>query len=247
MMSYRTMTLKEAKDLIAYYDNLPEDEFQHQIERWRNHRIDDLDESYSDLRKIIVETFDAAGGLQNLGNKKLFTLDLLVGLKLYSYLSAENGFTLVEANNDDIWRYLSMRVFPDITYLRYPKPKKGDIRLAKKRFCSHTRRIWLKTLWWYVHLSWQGTEEATRKVLEGNGTDTIGHLIERAGKGYRLDLFREIMRQYSFQEQRSSKEFKRMAKLNLAKCEGVEPGLSDGGVTGYTTALFKEIAETSDK
>ena len=38
------------------------------------------------------------------------------------------------------------RFFPDITYERYPKPAKNDIRLNKKRFYLHTRRIWLKNI-----------------------------------------------------------------------------------------------------
>ena len=151
------------------------------------------------------------------------------------------GFNLVLASDDDIWRYLSCVVFPDLTYLRYPKPAKGDIRLNKKRFYSHTRRIWVKTLWWYVYLSWQGSKEETYKVLKDFGTDTISDFIERPGKGYRVDMFRELMKQYSGIDAKSSDLFNRIQKQNLVNCRTVEPALTENAEKGYVKSLFDQL------
>ena len=156
-------------------------------------------------------------------------------------MNSHIGFNLALASDDDIWRYLSCIVFPDITYLRYPKPGKGDGRLNKKRFYSHTRRIWVKTLWWYIYLSWQGSREATYDVLKDFGVDTISDFIERPGKGYRVDLFRELMKQYSTIDSKSAELFNRIQKQNLVNCRTVEPALTENAEEGYVTGLFKQL------
>lgn len=140
-----------------------------------------------------------------------------------------------------LWRYLSCKVFPDITYMRYPKPAQNDIRVNQKRFYSHPRRIWLKTLWWYVHLSWQGSKEATYMVLKSFGTDTISDFIERPGKGYRLGLFRELIKAYSHVEKKSSNLFNIIATQNRVNCTTVEPALTSNGEAGYVSRLFSQL------
>ena len=152
---------------------------------------------------------------------------------------------------------------PDLTFIRYPnqqtdlvaiqehisnlsyaigvKTEKDSIRLKKKRFFSHTRRIWLKTLWWYIHLGWQGTSEKTYEVLKNNGTNIISHFIERPGRGYREKLFRNMLYAYSLLPEQRDSIFRAAAKLNLAKCVSVEPALTDGGEKVYSEKLFQEV------
>ena len=161
-------------------------------------------------------------------------------------LNSKNGFTTVLANDDDIWRYLSCKVFPDITHMRYAPSKTDQYeghRLNTKRFYSHTRRIWLKTLWWYIHLSWQGSELSTYKVIKDLGTDTISDFIERPGKGYRLPLYRAMMKEYSLVKNKSSNLFNRIQKQNLVNCRNVEPALTEGAELGYVKRLIKQSQE----
>ena len=172
-----------------------------------------------------------------------YTLDLRMGIKIYELLNPRTGFTNVQANDDDIWRYISVCVMPDITYLRYPKPEQGSLRINQKRFYSHTRRIWLKTLWWYVHLGWQGTPEKSFEVLKNNGTNIISHFIERPGKGYRLKLFRSMMHAYSTLSEQKDTIFRAAAKMNLARCVTVEPALTVGGEEAYVAELFRMIIQ----
>ena len=176
----------------------------------------------------------------------MYPIDVEVGLDVYDYLS-RNGFTAVEASDDDIWRFISIKVFPDLTYLRYPDPEKETReqggRINRKRFFSHTRRIWIKTLWWYVHLSWQGSVNATRAVLADNGANIISHFIETPGKGYRVDLYRTLMRYYADREDKGDKLFRSVAKLNGAECRNIEPALLPGGVAEYCHVLFSKVEE----
>ena len=174
-----------------------------------------------------------------------YETDLNVGLELFEQLNPSKGFTLVMANDDDIWRYISCKVFPDITYERYPTPEKEIKELGghlnHKRFYSHTRRIWLKTLWWYVFLSWQGNKEKTRSVLKEFGTDTISDLIERTGQGYRVLMYRQLMLSYSQVDNKSSDLFNIIQKQNLVNCRTVEPALVDNAEQGYIKSLFNQL------
>ena len=242
-MRLQTLTMSEARSKIAAIDALDDVTFNDLVDRWSAYNVDEAtyDSSYKDFRTELVDCFKAA--LQESGGKMSYTLDLRMGIKIYELLNPRTGFTNVQANDDDIWRYISVCVMPDITYLRYPKPEQGSLRINQKRFYSHTRRIWLKTLWWYVHLGWQGTSEKTFDVLKNNGTNIISHFIERPGKGYRPKLFRSMMYVYSTLPTQKDTIFRAAAKMNLAKCVTVEPALTVGGEDAYTAELFREIVQ----
>lgn len=240
MIQYKKFTKAQAKEFIDEVDGLSDAAYRDLFSRWSMFSVEGFDDSYADLRKKIVDTYRQ---YKDVGG---YEIDMRVGLCLYSELNSKNGFTTVLANDDDIWRYLSCKVFPDITNLRYPPSetdKNDGHRLNTKRFYLHTRRIWLKTLWWYIHLSWQGTEASTYKVLNGFGTDTISQFIERPGKGYRLALYRAMMREYARLDNKSSDLFNRIQKQNLVNCRSVEPALTEGGEDGYIKRLIEQSAK----
>lgn len=235
MLHYKKFTKSQAREFIEEIDNLSDAAYEDLLAQWSTFNVIGYDESYNELRKKIIDIYckyKEKGG---------YEVDVRIGLCLYGELSKKNGFTNVLANDDDIWRYLSCIVFPDITNLRYP-PSKTDRneghRLNTKRFYLHTRRIWLKTLWWYIHLSWQGTENSTYKVLKDYGTDTISDFIERPGKGYRLALYRSLMKEYSKVDTKSANLFNRIQKQNLVNCRNVEPALTEGAELGYVKRLI---------
>ncbi len=265
MMDYSRYKLSfdEARSIIESYDNLTDNEFVDQIRHWSKFDVPEYNYGsiYKDIRKNVVEEFRKSLSISS--NKINYSLDLNVGLKLYEFLNPDSGFNIIMANDDDIWRYISVKVMPDLTFIRYPnnledeevikeyipnlsysngiKPEKGSIRLKKKRFYSHTRRIWLKTLWWYIHLGWQGDYDKTYNVLKDNGSNIISHFIERPGRGYRESLFRLMLYAYSQLPERNDSIFRAAAKLNLAKCISVEPALTNGGEKVYSQSLFKEV------
>ena len=257
------LSFNEAKGIIEAYDCMNDTEFHDQIRHWA--MFDVPDESYGsvykDIRTEIVDTFKQV--LEENDNKINYNLDLKVGLRLYELLRPESGFEVIKANDDDIWRYISVCVMPDLTFIRYPnqpsdveiireyipnlsyaigvKAEKDSVRIKKKRFYSHTRRIWLKTLWWYVHLGWQGDSQKTYEVLKNNGTNIISHFIERPGRGYREQLFRCMLYYYSLLPEQKDSTFRAAAKLNLAKCVSLEPALTEGGEAKYSEKLFDEV------
>ena len=260
------LSFKDAKREIEAIDNMGDQEFYDMLEHWAVYDVDDNNYAapYKPIRDDLVSTFKEA--LESGNNKINYILDLKVGIRLYELMNPDNGFDLVYANDDDIWRYISVRVMPDITFIRYPnqifdievlrdhipelsyaigvKTEKDSMRIKKKRFYSHTRRIWLKTLWWYIHLGWQGNSADTYKVLENNGTNIISHFIERPGRGYRTALFRKMLYAYSLLPEQRDSIFRAAAKLNLAKCVSVEPELTIGGEAAYAENLFNEVYET---
>lgn len=245
MIRLKKLSYKEAHRIISDYDNMDDISFNDLIEHWKRYDTDnDYHESFTDFRKELIDVFDDYRSLLD-DNKKVYLLDLKLGLKLYSLLPPGKDFTEIQSNDNDVWRYISVKIMPDITYLRYPEPEKNikesGGRLNHKRFYAATRRIWLKTLWWYIHLSWQGSEEKTFEVLKENGTDNINKLIETPGRGYRINLFRSMMREYAANTPHKVKDFAAFTKLNNAKCVLVEPALTLGGEDAYSHKLFGEL------
>lgn len=237
MISMKKMTKTQAKEFVDSVDKLSDVAFADLIAQWHSHSIVLENSEYEETRRKVLDAYEKAVAIGD-----GYQIDLSVGLCLFEILKPEKGFTLVMANDDDIWRYLSCKIFPDITYERYPKPAKDDIRLNKKRFYLHTRRIWLKTLWWYVFLAWQGDVDKTRAVLKNFGTDTISDFIERTGQGYRVLLYRQLMRSYATVENKSSDLFNVIQKQNLVNCRTVEPSLVEGAEKGYVDSLFKQLS-----
>jgi hypothetical protein len=239
MIRYQKYTKAQAEAFFARIDSKSDPAFTELLMQWENHSLEqDFDKSYEDLRKKVIEVFDEYKNVSD------YEVDLRVGLCLFENLNAKEDFDYIRANDDDIWRYLSCVVFPDITNKRYApteKDREANHRLNSKRFYSHTRRIWVKTLWWYIYLAWQGSVEKTYEVLKDCGTDTISDFIERPGKGYRLELFRALMKEYSRVEHKSSDLFNSIQKLNLVNCKTIEPALSEGKETGYSKRLIKQL------
>lgn len=257
------MSFAEARTVVDALDNMSDVEFQDQIRHWARYDVPDTEYSafYKPIREALIQTFDNT--LRESAYHVNYNLDLTVGIKLYELLNPAKGFTIIQANDDDIWRYVSVRVMPDITFIRYPnipddiqilqeslpglsysiavRTEKDSMRIKKKRFYSHTRRIWLKTLWWYIHLGWQGDSETTYAVLKNNGTNIISHFIERPGRGYRPELFRYMLYAYSLLPEQKDSIFRAAAKMNLAKCVTVEPALTEGGEKEYARRLFDEV------
>lgn len=165
-------------------------------------------------------------------NRKEYYYDLKFGLELYYILNKEFSFSERNAADDGVWIYLSIKVIPDLVFKRWG--------LTESRFYKQSRRIWLRTLWWYIHLSWAGSKEETYNRLKNFTTDEVVQLVERSGpRGYRIDLTREIMKQFSYVVENSNRLlFRRIMKLNTARLKVIEPTLALGGLTKYVKELI---------
>ncbi|MGE8359225.1 hypothetical protein [Pseudomonas sp.] len=159
--------------------------------------------------------------------------DIQVGLALYRVLAAA-GMDIRTAADDGWWRFLSLRVLPDLVRSRWDSA-------PPVRFWKGRSRIWLRAMWWTVHLTWQGSEEKTRDVLGSVTTDTVVQLVERPGKGgFRIDLTRMIFETRRLRKP-SQDQFRAIMKLNTAQIVLKEPLLCDGGLRAYVDVLFSDV------
>lgn len=242
-----TLSKTAAANYVEGWTSLPTEGFDLLRNSWKNRTVEDCPLAYVSLREQLVAAYDEVNASVACSNgsehTRLYQREYLYALRVFEILNSE-GLSVRAASDDGVWRFLSMVVVPDIVYDRWKKP--NDPRsINAKRFYLGTRRIWLKVLWWYVYLCWQGSTEATAKLISTNNADEISQLVERAGTGgYRVELFREIMRYYDTNltpEQRISEKnlLSRVLQLNIARSQIIEPDLIPGGVSVYVKQLFE--------
>ena len=164
--------------------------------------------------------------------KSGYDFDVSFALDMFILLNDTYHMTNITAISEDFWRWLQLEIIPDVVFYRHGK--------NEKLFYSERRRIWLRQIWWYINLSWQGDKLSTENILKKNTTDTIGNLVERIGVGYDATVYREIMKQYApFSGNRDV--FRRVMILHMARVELVVPELIEGGIEEYVRSLFGEI------
>ena len=217
---------------INYNSQQAKEEFEIMEISTRSFTPINLDEEFQDLRNELIKARDYVFEEYDLEhvNKLDYKFDLLYGLEIYKILNENIGFNNRVATSDDIWRYLSVKVIPDIVHSRWG--------WSQDRYFSTPRRIWLKSIWWYIHLSWRGNTEGTYEILERNTTDTLLNLVERPGLGYYIEVYRELMKQYNEYDDSSRELFRAVLKLNTAKLITTSPELVEGGIKEYVHSLF---------
>lgn len=207
-------------------------------------RMPAYSDEYSELRDDLCMLFDTV--MEDLGineseisqKNNSYQLDLHFGIKMYETLNNKYGMNMRLASTAGIWRYLSVCVVPDLVEKRYGIDHPD-------RFWKKPKRLWLRVLWWYIYLSWQGTEQQTISILKDNSTDEILQLVDRCGRGgYRVELYRALMKkngELDPVERRRKELFRKMMVLNTARVQVVEPALTERGEEGYVDSLCDYI------
>lgn len=197
-----------------------------------------LGKDYADIRSDLSALFDAARAEAG-GNVQDYRMDVCFGSALYDYFKGKTWFTQRLASDDGFWRYLALRVIPDMVGQRWGFSNADH-------YYSKPSRIWPKTLWWFIHLSLkgEGTESTKEMLLSGNfSTDTVLNLVERTGRcGTNIAVYREIMTRYAALERVADRDFRNIMKLNTAKAVVIEPVFCSGGVKGYVGSIFSELS-----
>ena len=168
--------------------------------------------------------------------------DFPLGLKLYTDLLSLDVIDMRTASDDCFWRNLTCRVVPDYVCKRWPAKEKGGVsKWNADRFYKKPQRNWLKIIWWMYHLSWQGTEEKTKKAVRNLGSDAISQVVERTGQGYPVNLYREIIARIGeYPDQTTAeKALRRAMKLNTMRIQTTVPEFYDLGLKGYADSLLK--------
>ena len=235
--------------MIGKFKLLKASDASERMREWmQSYRKPNLEDDYEEVRRYIESIFEKYRIYKNeiaQMSRKDYLSDIYLGVKLYVYFQDKEWFNLRVAADNSFWRYLSVMVVPHLIGERWGNDNEDH-------YWRKPNRIWLKTIWWYVFLSWQGNEEETLKILgfQGCDTDVILNIIERSGrKGMNVSLYREIMRRYSmldlkdiqrFKSQNARKKslFRSIMCLNTARSAVIEPSLVAGGIKEYVNSLF---------
>lgn len=228
----RTESAVAMKEWLSDYPNMPQ-----------------VDDSYKKMREDIQKMNEKIRiNSESVSDKKDYYIDVHLGILLYDYLWNMPGFNMRAAANEDFWRYLSVKVVPDVVAQRWGKDNESH-------YWSKPTRIWLRSIWWYIHLSWQGDIQNTAHVLESEcfSTDTILNLEERTGrKGTYINVYRYIMYYYSripqnvidaYNKRLPNKQdtlLRVIMRLNTAKVMVIDPALYLGGENEYVKSLYRD-------
>lgn len=214
-----------------------------------------VDNSYAKIRFELQEIYKKTKKNKETTNKWQYYTDIYFGLSLYNYLDKIKEFNLRLAADDDFWKYMSIQVLPDIVGDRWGERN-------EEHYWSKGIRIWLKSIWWFIYLSWQGDNNSTLRLLESKNfnTDTILNLQERVGRqGAYVNAYRYIMYYYGkiptkvlkeYSDKMSGKRetlFRAIMKLHTARIMVVEPTLVPGGQKSYALSLYRSLGVDIDE
>ena len=110
-MKYIPLSKSKADDLIKRIEENDDEQFEVLKNEWQMFKINenDLKKEYLSLRVKVLEICRQEN-LSLYNKTNYYNLDVKLGLCLYKELP----LSTIEADNDDIWRYLSCIVFPDM-------------------------------------------------------------------------------------------------------------------------------------
>lgn len=198
---------------------------------------------YENLRYQIKTLYDEikTSLIQSERNKYEYRLDSQFGIKFYMLMKDKYKLGTRQAGSPGFWRFLSLKVIPDVVVDRCGLEHPDKI-------WRKSRRIWLYVIWWFIHLSWQGDEAKTSAVIENLSTDFELQLIDRSGDyGYRLELCRALMRKISIQGWKKQEQFRKLMVLSTAWLQTIEPALCENGENGFVDSLISYIQSTTIK
>ena len=170
----------------------------------------------------------------------LYQLDYRFSLWFYQYMNSKNWFGERVASNYQFWNYVALKLMPDVIYQRW-----GDEK-AEEHYFAKGLRVYPYTLYWYSHLSWQGSAESTEAILstpQRFSTNSILHLVERPGRYYGtfINLYRQIMKQYAVISSDKYIDYKKLfesvMKLCMSRIPVMDPDLCPGGSKEYARKL----------
>lgn len=172
--------------------------------------------------------------IENEKNKEQYLFDMYFGLDFYNLVN-KYGMTNYDAASDNVWIFMSIRMMFNVMKIRWSSEKAIIDRSYKDK-----RRIYPKSLYWFIHLCYQGDDVSTIEVIKNLTTDEIVGLTERTGEGYRIELMRKIVKKAS-QIEKKRVDFRMILKMNHARTQVIEPDFYKGGCEGYVEDLFKSI------
>lgn len=196
-----------------------------------------VEQRYTNLRNSLVNARDDVFNELNLDevgiDKKKYEFDLHYGVKIYEILKYQYKFSKRQLSDDDFWRFINVRVVPDILHSRW--------NFNKSYYYENSRRLYMKRIYWYIEIAWTGDAESTLHILEKNNTDVIASFVERPGLGYDVPVYREMLKQIASNNLQGRDNIRPLLKLNTARLKMISPSLVEGGITQYVKDLIEVI------
>ncbi len=156
------------------------------------------------------------------------TKDAESAIALYELL--QDYISPLEAGRKEIWYWMACGCFPDLVALRH-----GSVRTY---FVG--RLSWFFRLWWSAHLSKQPNDLDVWWVRRTQLTDSVQGIIERPGKGYRVNFMRALTRRFA-EWHLNDRLFRHVLKLAGARAFVVDPDLHPDGYEAFINDLFEQM------
>ena len=277
MIDWKTMSSTKASDVTKDWSRMLSSEFKDMVNSWSETIDEQLasisksDDDYISLRHRLMDSYDyvmrTIAMTKSAKGKEDYYFDMLFGIEIYNIFN-ELGMNVRYASMTDIWIFLNINVIPDIIYKRFCKkmvftkdPETGEMirKIPEDRYWKVNRRVYLKQLWWFIHLSAQYTNgqfnpEETIKVLRHGTTDTVAQLVERSGKfGYRVNVSRKLMHKVAWWVESSGKVddpmefFRGVMVLMTARTPVIEPAFANINSENAISIFLDEVIETNKR
>lgn len=224
-LELKKIDAKRSTDSLQHSYDMDEDPF--------HGRNFSLNQDYTEMRKQFLTLYENVKSEYKFG----YEFDFEFGIGIYKILRFNYLMYESEASDDDIWRFIQLKVIPDIIMDRWPL-REGKIN--SKRLYSEPQRIYLKILWWYIHILWEKDEVTTRSF---KAKVDISQITDRSGyKGIRVEIFKEILHVYSLVEHdKTANLIEKVLMLNASYCTVLEPQLMDKSLNEYVVGLYREL------
>ena len=203
--------------------------------------------AYLNFRHQLLEAETQANDKAKKEHLNDFQQKLAFGLSLYSILENEPyKISLPDAANDNVWRYLSVFLVPDILYRSYNN-NVPDTHLYRRKW-----RIFLKTFWWLIYLAGipgndgKLDKERTWEILSVHQNDLKDSLLDRSGSGFRRDFIRVLVQKYTTWQKKNYQTFEQDAFRYLMKLYHITTQVIDPDLAGYDD-FADELIEKVDK
>ena len=213
-----------------------------------------IQKDHEELHDKLLELWEKAKA--EIDSRNVYLRDLYFALDLFEFFT-QQGFSQWEAADNEIWAGLTFKVVPDLYYDRWPWDKKEH---EQRWTFRRNWRVWMKTLWWWIYLAMvtdhNGNldKEKTREQLKIYETTSIETLLDRCGRGFRVEFCRKLIKKHydyclknkiSGSERRSSLKF--VVMHSFLKSKNIDPDLCghdlflDEILSLYENARKKEV------
>ena len=254
-MRWKTLSKPEARRITKQWNAMSREAFLEKKKTWNDEIQRELSPDYRALRNEITQAWnDACMAVQEGNYRKreiLYATDLHFAVSLYRIM-CQWHISPKEASNDHLWIYLSVKVFPDLISMRFTEKTdqetEGTVNVNEARYWKNSSRIYLRCLWWYIHLSLQRCRtlelslEKTYEKLQFNSVEIIYLLVEKGGRSWcNVEVYREIMSCFAglqFRCENRAELFRKVISLHAARALTVQPCLYKGGIREYVSDIF---------